>query len=171
MKTLFDTEFFKNEILFFHNSTKTAGRIEFQNRDEALIAYKNANKLFKFATLIENSSQGIDLFYSLKKKSFDLLIHHTRLVEKGETESIRITGKLLGYPSCCIDAYIKDRLYLTIETGLNWLIRRVESGNGFDPIINPFDSGIRHLPCKITCKKTIDLAKIINKVFHNDILL
>lgn len=157
--------FFKKEELYFKNSTRIAGRLEFQNYEDAYAAYLCAKKIFKYSTLKENSAGGVDLFYSNKKEALLNLIFHTRRVEKSDIESIKITGRLLGYPACCIDAYIKDRLYLSRIIGLNWLIRRVEQKESFPSFINPFNSSIRHIPCKLNCKQTIRDTKLIQKIF------
>ncbi len=168
MKTNFKTDFFRKELEFMRHSDRTAGRIEFFDSSEVREAEKNAMKYFRYVSVQKNSSGGTDLFYSERKKPFNLLIRHTRLVEKGDIASIRVTGEILGYPSCCIDAYIKDRLYLTVDTGLNWFIRRAEAGDKINPFINPFESDIRFVPCRLGCKDTYRIVRQMKKIFRSD---
>lgn len=77
-----------------------------------------------------------------------------------DNDLLRLRGKLLGYPECCVDAYIDvhpdadaaipDRFseFRTYPFYLNRFLR--------------FDSGrnlISHFPCDYTCEESIEIAK------------
>jgi len=165
MEFYFDRSFFKKESLFMQKTDRTAGRIEFLTKREAVKALRYAKQVFSYHTLCPNSSGGTDLFYSNNKNEFSELIGLTRLVEKGDIDAIRKTGRILGYPDCCIDAYIEDQLYLTVNTGLNWFIRRIQKNAPFDIRMNPFDSLIRHIPCSLDCRKTMRLLDLYSEIW------
>jgi hypothetical protein len=165
MAHYFDRTYFIKESLFMYETGRRAGRIEFFRRSDAETAQRYAERVFKFTALSPNSSRGIDLFYSNEREVLLDLIRLTRLVERGDVDAIRESGKILGYPDCCIDAYIKDRLYLSVNTGLNWLIRRVQHKGRFDLEMNPFESQIRHIPCSLNCRGTQKLIDINKRIW------
>ncbi|MCX7959276.1 MAG: DUF483 domain-containing protein, partial [Deltaproteobacteria bacterium] len=167
MKTRFNINFFKKELEYMFISGRIAGRIEFFLKDEVTEVLPFARKVFKYVYLYENQDGRTDLMYSFKKDALNSLIFHTRLVEQGDINSIRVTGEILGYPECCINAYINDRLYLTVETGINWFLRRINAENGFESEINPFNANIRHIPCSLNCTVTLKNLRLMSKIFGN----
>ncbi len=83
---------------------------------------------------------------------------------------IRIEGKMLGYPECCIENYIESKASLPAESRI--ILEGIESGM-FDEILDAFlSSDILPLPqfftsgfypCSIECEKAVEVGRRVEK--------
>jgi len=77
--------------------------------------------------------------------------------EEGSREYLAHVGKLLGYPSCCVDSYLNDRLQgsLTVEQRVSKQIKESKSGakpNTLAFFVKDF------FPCSPSCEKAIEVG-------------
>ncbi|UZE93297.1 MAG: DUF483 domain-containing protein [Candidatus Nealsonbacteria bacterium] len=79
-------------------------------------------------------------------------------------------GRLMGYPSCCIDSYMECmKANKDIFGCMN-----ITKDSSFPFLINPFARLvsnaylINHFPCSLNCKKSLKLAKAISKVIQSN---
>lgn len=77
--------------------------------------------------------------------------------EEGSPEYLASVGKLLGYPSCCVDRYLNDRLQGSpiVEQRVSEQIRELKSeveANTFAFFVKDF------FPCSPSCERAIEIG-------------
>ncbi|XOA42780.1 MAG: DUF483 domain-containing protein [Candidatus Nealsonbacteria bacterium] len=79
-------------------------------------------------------------------------------------------GRLMGYPSCCIDSYME-----CMNANKNIFgCMNITKDSSFPFLINPFTKLvsnaylISHFPCSLSCKKSLKLAKAISKLIQSN---
>ncbi len=129
-----------------------AGETFCQSAEQQVEGTEHAGKLLTDA---EPSSAWAFLYFALDEE----LAEGAMQVEQRRNDEL--FGRLLGYPECCIQAYVAGR-----SKGHDRTACSVSSLGPFPSLLNPalqplygIGSPIFHFPCSLTCAKSLALAQ------------
>ena len=104
------------------------------------------------------------LFFGEDPRSVHRAVELTRLMEDASfsqpwRDATLELGGLLGYPRCCVEAYMNEPWVLRQADSWINLRRRLDAGEQVHPALNP--AGIlamgRHVPCSLDCEASLAL--------------
>ncbi|MFW5739843.1 MAG: DUF483 domain-containing protein, partial [Myxococcota bacterium] len=108
-----------------------------------------------------------DLFVGHRREDVEEAVHVTTELERVEgdgpwPEMVRRLGRLLGYPSCCVERFASvPHYHLDSYTWLH-ICNRLEAPGSVDPLSNPGPGMLySHVPCSPTCEQTLRLARAV----------
>lgn len=181
LSTIFGTKTKAQEILYLLFNLKSVVRqgfydIEFNKIAEfceknniffckshlKVVFLDNIQKYSNLGVMVDGNDKrdGMFFYYFSKKKELSYLARQYE-----ENSDIKSFGEILGYPSCCIDYFIKNFSKETPnpEIKSNNLFTNI-SKREKDLVI------ISHFPCSINCEKTVELGKKYFEIIkQNDI--
>ncbi len=81
--------------------------------------------------------------------------------EELSEDYVNLLGELLGYPSCCVEKYVNDRLGggLSVETRASVQLKQVDEGMRQLSVYAYFARNF--FPCQPTCRNAIEIGKSI----------
>lgn len=89
-------------------------------------------------------------------------------LEKGRREIIRLEGRILGYPNCCVESFVKEKTSNSPESRL--ILQCIESGT-FDSLLNALANSrltffpqfftTNFYPCSPDCRKAEEVGRRI----------
>lgn len=158
--------------ILMREGLKPAGRMEHIRTDHVphltrrLRDFLGTKLHVRFVQGLRTHSSGAecDLFYSFEEGAMDRLIERTRLVQQSfnleeRRQGMREIGILLGYPSCCAQAYAESTPFQWRFNGWIHLRNRVQIADRVSSHMNPYTNGLDHCPCSLACQPTLRLSR------------
>jgi hypothetical protein len=104
-----------------------------------------------------------ELFLGRDEESITRAIVATETQRRGANEEAhrRATvevGILLGYPSCCIDAYASHTWRVQANHTWMYLLLRLATPGAVSPLLGPYAQLFEHVPCALDCPASLDIA-------------
>lgn len=154
-----DDAFWEAERLRFDRGARRAAKLEVAAGDRLDVLAARAAARFAHVERIASPHGGTDLYYADTRGEIDRLRDASERMYRPDDErqlqaSIRRAGTMLGYPSCCVQSYARDRLHHVPHQIFNWLLRRYQQPVEIPPVINPFVRTVFHVPCSCSCRAT-----------------
>jgi hypothetical protein len=122
---------------------------------KGLVAINSNNYVFEdyFKTTNASHERGVPLYIAKDQKSADNL---RSADEEGNDFEF---GKLLSYPSCCIEAVVKNNHVPSVIDALSYLVIDSQYNVWCWPVASIADASLlSHFPCSFHCKNSQNLA-------------
>lgn len=156
--------FWRTERRRFDQGGRRAAKMEVASGDRLERLVARAVEHFGHVEPVESPHGGVDLYYADSPGDLARLQDASERTYRADDErdlqtSIREAGTLLGYPSCCVQAYARDRLHHVPHQIFNWLLRRYQRPVEIPPVVNPFCRTVFHVPCSCNCQATMEMLR------------